>query len=356
MKFLHTVLVASTLVLVGCNTKKEQDKEAVELEAVQEVALIVAVDAVVTTQKSMSRQVRSASTIEGIRSATLTAKSGGVITSVPAKLGKKVSRGSLLMSVESGVQKASLDQAIIAKDEAQLNFDAVEKLFEKERISKSEFIGAKNRLAGAASQVELAQLNLRNCRVTAPFYGVVGSVEAGIESGNSVAPGQPIARVVNISKLKVTLHLGEREIGLIKKGDSAVVKITAADTSLVGVVTAISEASDPGTGSFAVEVEVKNSDDRRVKSGMSCSVSLVSSVTNEGFSIPTKAIRDVGGQSVVYTADSGIVTSIPVTVTWSGEGEALVLGELAGGDTVVTSGFSRISLGSKVSTTLREWN
>src|SRR5207245_754181 len=75
---------------------------------------------------------------------------------------------------------------------------------------------AQAQLDGARAQLQLAQANLKNHTLAAPFAGSVTKVPSG--TGAIVNPGVPLFHVSDVSTLKLAATVSEGDAGLVKSG------------------------------------------------------------------------------------------------------------------------------------------
>lgn len=76
---------------------------------------------------------------------------------------------------------------------------------------------------------------------TAPVDGVVASVL--VTEGSAVTAGQPIIRIIDPARLRVTAYVNEVDIARVRAGQEADVYFTALDRTLHGVVQAVVPAT-----------------------------------------------------------------------------------------------------------------
>ena len=97
-------------------------------------------------------------------------------------------------------------------------------------------------IAQAQAMLKLAQLNLDNTRVRAPFDGVVGNKH--IELGRYLQPGIPVLNIVSTRDVYVTANFKETQIEQMHPGLLAKVSVDAyPDMPLQGKVVSLSPAS-----------------------------------------------------------------------------------------------------------------
>ncbi len=341
-KFTLTTTAALLLIAQGC--EKETKTETV-------VEPAIAVEASLAKTVTITDTIRGTSPIQGFNDVMISSRSAGTITGVPIKIGQKIGKGSMLISVDDRVQRASVVQAEVAVSQAQLAYNVAKELFEKGNGSKAELIGAETGLTAAKAGLSMAKLNFENCRTTSPIAGIITSVDNSVQVGATAGPGQPIARIVDISKLKLNLFVSETEVGRIKAGQKVEIYVAATNSSLTGTVTAVAAGSTQGTGSFAVEIAANNPAET-VKAGMGATAAIVTGTSSSGIVIPSKAITEKDAKSGVWIASGSTPKFVPVNSRPTGAGKVMVDSGLADGDSIIVSGISRLTADAKIAVTL----
>ncbi len=104
--------------------------------------------------------------------------------------------------------------------------------------------------------LRMAEKNVARCRVLSPLDGYLASVD--LDPGESVAPGQRVARVVSVSRLDVPLRLPASARPTIAVGDDAVLEAQGATVQTwYGHVRRIGPADDQNTRTMTVYVEIE---------------------------------------------------------------------------------------------------
>jgi len=88
---------------------------------------------------------------------------------------------------------------------------------------ESEVKAAKAQVLSAQAALELADIQLSHCELSAPFQGII--VSRNVEPGEVVSPGQEVMSVADLSKVDLKVFVAETEIGMVKPGQQAEVKI-----------------------------------------------------------------------------------------------------------------------------------
>lgn len=123
----------------------------------------------------------------------LTTRVSGVVEEVLVKPGQRVKKGAVLLRLDKTVLQARLDEATAAQaqadadeEDAGRDLERAEELFNRTVSSSSELEAAtlrhtraKAALSGANARRVIAQKNLADAELRAPFNGVVSSVPGG---------------------------------------------------------------------------------------------------------------------------------------------------------------------------------
>ena len=275
-----------------------------------------AVEAVTVTRGTLLRNVEAAGIVSGITEAYVVSETQGIIQRVDFELGDQVDKGQVLVKVEDTIARLNMEQARQQNETAQLDLGAIEKLFEAGNASRAELTRARSAASGAQARYETALKAFRDTSIRAPIAGYVAAKDSAVALGNFLSPGTPVARIVDISSLKVEVALGETQIGLVEEGAPATVFIPAAceETLFEAEVSAVAAGSDPATGSFPVVITWVNTCGDKVKSGMSATVTIETRQEEPVILVPSAALVEREGARFAYTVEAGRVAAKRVRV------------------------------------------
>ena len=114
---------------------------------------------------------------------------------------------------------------------------------------------AKAQLDSANASLEVAQANLDQGTLTAPYDGTVVSVN--VVAGQAVQPNQVVAVIGDLNHLRIeTTDLSEREIASVKIGQAASVHIKALNKDFNGKVIAIAPKATKYNGDWVYKVSI----------------------------------------------------------------------------------------------------
>ena len=119
----------------------------------------------------------------------------------------------------------------------------------------------------SSAEERISQLQLKNREIDSPLSGQVAEVL--VQLGEYVSPGQPIARVINLNRLKVEAYVDSDDAIQLSKGQAAEISAMAGGERITarGKVVFVSAEVDPLNSDVRVMIEIDNSD-RKFRPGM----------------------------------------------------------------------------------------
>ncbi|HMP31504.1 MAG TPA: efflux RND transporter periplasmic adaptor subunit, partial [Saprospiraceae bacterium] len=195
-------------------------------------------------------------------------------------------------------------------------------------------------------QLSSTKKQISDTYIKAPISGVISGKR--IEHGSYIAPGTPVAEIININPIKFQTYLTESEVFRIKQGQDVQISTNLyAGKDYIGKVSLIDVIATP-TKTFLVEITTQNPSSHPLKAGVS-GKALFSSVGNsQGLGVPRRAIVGSFNDPKVYVVNSDQAVLTPVTIGKSNENFVEILSGLSSGDFVVTTGQINLKDGTKV--------
>lgn len=280
-----------------------------------------------------------------------------------------------LQKVNAGARKQELAQARVDLDRTEDEYKRLKALYERgslapndykkieaawlaarERYSlaeegsrKEDKTAAKDTFQAAEAQTDIARKALADTHLLAPFAGVI--VKRDVDNGMLAGSSRPVFVLMNLNPAKVRVGVPEAEIGKIRIGQRATLRIPSlGDQSFEGGVETIGYAADPAARTFAVRISVPNPA-LVLRAGMVAESRIETGERVTAMTLPGQAIvRDSNGTTIVYTffADKNRVYSRRVETGSVYGREVEILSGLAGDERVVVGGQQLVHDGSKV--------
>jgi len=296
-------------------------------------------------------RVRLTGVVRADRDVTVAAEEAGRVVEVLVEKGMRVAEGDALVRLD-----AELIEAQVAQAESQAAL-AEETWQRRKRLWEQDGVGSELAYLEARANAEQAAASLRNLRerlartvVRAPFAGVVEDRTA--EVGSLLAPGTPVARVVDLVPLEVVAGVPERYAPDVRVGATVSVSIDALpDDDFEGRVRFVGTTVDPQSRTFPVELTLPNRSGL-IKPQMVANVEVERRALDDALVVPQNALVRVEDGFVVYvvtgTEDAPTVEARPVRVRASQSNRAAIEGEVAVGDRIVVVGQQLVARGDRV--------
>lgn len=333
---LLSIVLTASLLMASCGNDTKQT-EVDNTPAVQ-----VQVNKV--SENSNSPFLSVSGKIQSVNNADLSTRMMGFVKKVPVKVGDKVKKGQLLVSInntdlqaKSAQVNAGITEATVAFNNAEKDYTRFKNLFADNSASQKElddmtarYEMAKARLEAAKQMKNEVNAQYAYTNITAPFAGIITA--KNVEEGDMANPGQPLISLETPGNFEVMAMVPETEISQITQDVEVDVLIKSIHKTLKGKVSEISTSAKNTGGQYLVKIALKKTD-AKILSGMFASVQFPvekkSSV--EMVLIPTEAIVHNGQLSGVYT----VSTSNTALLRW------LRLGRTFGDQVEVLSGLSQ---------------
>lgn len=285
----------------------------------------------------------------------------GTVAQINVQAGQSVNEGDVLMTIKNDEldrNVAEAQRAVTAAQEDLKNAQAALAAAQAAPTLDVDGATAPTDVTSDASAVSSAQRNLASAQATldqanakaaertvkAPSSGSIvelnarvgATVTGGMVMGEGdTSGGKQCMQIADLSKMKVTVQVGEKDIAKIAVGQSANVTYPAfPDIVSQGTVTAIasvanSDAANGGGGSVTFNVDILiEAPDSRLKPGMTAEVSVVTEQLDDVVMVPTMALMTEDGEHYyvnLATDDEGKETRrVKVTVVTQNDNEAVV--------------------------------
>jgi membrane fusion protein (multidrug efflux system) len=324
-------------------TKLEEEIAKANPNDVKKVkAKQVAVSAL--SPRKFDHYVQTQGSIESENDIVVSAKVPGVITQVFVTEGQQVSKGQVLAQMDNSVILKSIESMESQLELATSVFQRQDNLWKQKIGTEVQYLQSKT--AKESLEKQIASLKEQNdmTRLKAPINGTVDGLY--VKVGQNTAPGQPGARVVNATDLKVVARMSEAYVTTIKKGNKVIVSFPGRDQDIAATVSFVGRTIDPLSRTFNIEAKLPSNVDLRPN--MTATVKVVFTSAPSALVVPVNVIQDINKEKVVYIAvekdNQTIATRKVVTVEGVYGGLAQVKG-LATGDKIITVGYQGLNDG-----------
>ncbi|HEV7207444.1 MAG TPA: biotin/lipoyl-binding protein [Mycobacteriales bacterium] len=309
---------------------------------------------------TFKQQVTASGTFAPAHEADLSFPVSGVVTAVSVAVGQTVKAGQTVATLDSAALAAQVAQAqaTVAADTARAASNA--------GSSSAQQAADQAGLVAAQQQLASAQASLAQAALVSPITGTVASValttgqqvtgaassggttratgstggSAGGSSGGNGASAATAtgAQVVVISTDAwiVNASVDDTEVGLLAKGEQAVITPNSGAGPVYGLVSSVGllSTSTSGVALFPVLIDVTGSPSG-LHDGAGAQLAITVKQLNDVLEVPTAAITYAAGQAQVTMAGSKGSPTRDVSVGQSSAGMTQIVSGLAAGDQVV---------------------
>lgn len=221
-------------------------------------------------------RLTASGTIE-VTSVTVSSKVVARVITVGVDEGSQVKQGDILAELDPSELQQAVNGAQARYQIARDDFARNKQLFADRTISPQQYDASAAALDVAKAALDTAQIQFANATIKAPLSGVV--LVRAIEPGELATVGTPIVTLADLSTVKLTVYLAERDLGKVGLGEEVVVSVDSyPDQEFLGKVTYISDQAEftprsiqtkeeRTTQVFGVKIEISNPD-RKLKPGM----------------------------------------------------------------------------------------
>ena len=310
--------------------------------------------------------------------ATVSAKITGKVTEVLIEEGMRVREGAVLARLDDTEARAALGlaqaQLVAARsqlaevraqlDQAERDYVRQQGLYDRQLVSPQSLDAAlaqrdmlRARLANLQEQIKVAQesvavaqVQLDNTVIRAPFSGVV--IAKSAQPGEMISPISAgggftrtgIGTIVDMNSLEIQVDVNESYINRVTPGQPVEATLNAyPDWKIPGEVIAIIPTADRSKATVKVRIAIKTRDPRIVPD-MGVRVGFLESKpagsapapVAEGVLVPAEAVRPEGGDGIVFVVTDGRkVERRRVTLGPDTAGQRRVVSGLREGERVV---------------------
>jgi multidrug efflux system membrane fusion protein len=308
-------------------------------------------------------------TIKALNTVTVRPQVDGKLLSVNFKEGDDIKKGDVLAKIDPVIYQAQLNQAVAkkAQDEAQLanskiDLERYERLAATAAINKQQAdtqraLVAQNTALVQADQaaIDNAQAMLGYTTITAPIDGRTGI--RMVDEGNYVRSADTNSSIVVITQLQpisVLFNLPQQDLAQVNtafsKGPLNVEARRSDNDSVIdrGALRVVDNQVDQTTGTVKLKAEFPNAN-LQLWPGQFVNIRLLVDTLKQVVVIPTGAVqRGPNGTFVYVVKDDDTVSVRPITVQKQDETQTVVSKDLEASERVVTTGFVRLTDGTKV--------
>ena len=313
------------------------------------------------------------------KAGVIAARISGPVGEMMVRVGQRVQKDDVIAVLVDDtlhwryqLTKAEENGAIAARQTAKVSFDLrTQELKRLSRLKKSaafsqarledkklEVASARSAMAEAEAALirsranqKLAEINLYNAKVRAPFAGVVS--KRHIDVGAYVSVGSPVVDLIDDQNLEIEASVPAKRIDGLKPGTaisfSMETESTLDQTGLSATVRAVVPDEDTLTRTRTVRFNTSfDASKRNLAINQSVILAIPAGEASNVITVHKDAVINRKGKNIVFIVEDGAANIRPLKLGEAIGPRFVVLNGLKAGDTVVVRGNERLLPGQKV--------
>ncbi len=324
------------------NNKKEVEEKVYKPNPDQKVGVRTAT----ATLRNLAQENAFLGSFIPNRQVEIRPQAGGQISQLPIQEGQQVGAGRLIAKLDDEQLRYQIEGLQVTLEGYQNDLKRYENLVKGDATPAVNIERTQLSIRSTQAQIKQLQKQIANATITAPFAGIV--TEKMVEKGSVVSPGSPIAKITDISSLKLVVDVPEKAINQFHVGQTLSVSTEVyPDAQFAGRVTLIAAEGD-AAHNYPVEITVHNAGKNQLRAGMYGSIANTNKLKGQMLAIPRQAIIGSEKQPQVYVVENGkaVLKSVKIGATTNDYYE--ITNGLEPGVQVVTSGQVNLQNGTPV--------
>ena len=362
MRRFNMILLVAGLILPGCG-KKDAKKAVLNLEKMS-----VPVTIATARDGQVNQLLEIGGKIEALQTLDIVPDMPGRVKEVLVKEGDLVKKGQVLAVLDTKqvrIQSQQVGAAVAAAgaqlENARKQLIRTRQLYKKGAVTKQQLDAMNAAFKAASAGMEraraaraLATHAIAVSTMKAPFNGVITGrfrdpgdmINPLMQSLSPLAPNA-VVRLARLDEVLVDGFVSDQNWSWLKKGMPAFVMVDAwKGRKFKGRITKIAPAANALSGTFAVEVSVKN-EGLKLRPGMYARLSLTKA-TQKGVVVPLDALVKRSGKFIVFTVDKKSARLHQVSVGLQSDMYAIISKGIKAGEQVVVQGNIALREGSPI--------
>jgi membrane fusion protein (multidrug efflux system) len=306
---------------------------------------VFSVSAVVLAPTRLAETVASTGTLLADEGVELQPEVSGRIVAINFSEGARVREGDLLVKLNDADLRATQLGMARELELAERRERRTAELLAQGFVREDEYDAALNAVHVLQARIALTEAQIAKTEIRAPFEGIAGL--RYVSEGAVVGTSTRIATLQRTDTLKVEFSVPEKYADRVRLGSPIAFLVAGSEVEFGGEVYARDPRIDPVTRTLTLRAFCPNPDGRLLP-GAYAQVELTLAETGDALMVPAAAlIPDLDATYVLVFSD-GKAERRRVTTGMRTDTQVQVIGGLAGGEIVITSGLQQIRPGSAV--------
>jgi RND family efflux transporter MFP subunit len=260
--------------------------------------------------------------------------------------GTPIKAGDVIAVLDKRDYEIAVEAATASYNTSLASMKRLERLYSEKLAARSQLDDITAQTERSKAELDSAQLNLERCTIRSPITGIINNVY--IEKGEYVKLSDPIAEVLQMDKVKISVGIPESDVSAVRSVEDYEVKLDALDGKIFTAKKYfLSKSSDSEARLYKLELEIDNPT-HEILPDMFARVDIVKRELKDVLAVPLYSLITFNDRQTVYVVND---SSAHVREVQTGiqEGWMMQIAKgLQAGDRVIVVGHRRVSDGQKV--------
>lgn len=265
-KRMMILLIAMGVFTVALGFAKYQQIRAAIAGAASFAPPPEAVTTLLAKEEPWNETLSSIGSLSAVQGVIVSSDLPGIVSRIAFDSGKVVSKGDVLVELDTKQEQAQLRAAEAERELAHLSLERVKGLHDKGVTSRAELDSAEAAFKSADARLGEIRATIDRKTIRAPFSGVLGIRQVNL--GQYLNSGDPVVPLQSLDPVYVNFSLPQQELEHLKLGIEVAVRSDAVPPiEVVGRLTAVDSVVDEATRNVRVQATIPNPE-RRLHPGM----------------------------------------------------------------------------------------
>ena len=311
--------------------------------------------------------VEGVGTGQALNSVLIRTQVDGTLDNLAFVEGQVVKAGDTVAKIDPRLYQATLDSDVAKKqlDEATLannirDLDRYKQLSATKAVTQQQYDTQVATVAQTKAQIAIDQAMIDSARttlgytdITSPITGRTGIRKVDVGNLLHAADTTGIVIVSQIQPISIIFNIPQQDLGRINKAsllnqlDVQALDTNGRDVVDHGVLAVVDNTIDQTTGTVKLKANFDNKE-LQLWPGIFTNVRLRVQTLKDAIVIPVGALQRGPKGPFVFTASDNKAKMVQVTISQQDDSEAVVTSGLGAGETLITSGFAKLTDGAKI--------
>lgn len=332
MKNLYAVLLLTTWLIGGCTSKPNPSPASAPAGQQQ-----LKIQAYVVAPRSLSDNITVSGTLLPAEETELHAEISGRVVQLNIAEGNTVRKDALLVKLFDGDLQAQLKKLQVQLEIAQKTEERQRELLALSGSSKQDHDLALLQVNNLNADIEIIKTQIAKTEIRAPFDGKIGL--KNISPGAYITPATNIARIQQLSQLKIDFNVPEKYGATLRTGQMVSFHVEGTKSDYTARIIATEAGVNEATRNLGVRAIVASGNAKELLPGAFAKVDIALGNNDKALMVPTQAIIPQARNKQVIVLRSGKAQFTTVTTGVRDKDYVEILSGVQPGDTLATTGI-----------------